>query len=105
MHEIEALVYELSAPRNLYLKKEIINTSSLQPNEIVAKTCYTAISPGTELGAYCGMEPIRADVSPYPRVVGYCNVAQVVHKGSAVSKFKVGDYFLNFQSHRSHFKC
>ena len=104
MSNIEALVYELFEPRKLYLKKELIDPGSLLPNELIAKTCYTALSPGTELGAYCGMEPLRTDIPAYPRVVGYCNIAQVIYKGGDVTKLDIGDYFLNFQSHRSHFK-
>ncbi len=105
MENIEALIYELTGPRNLHFKKEILQPSELLENEIIAKTIYTAISPGTEVAAYIGLQPLRADISPYPRVSGYCNIAQVLFKGGAVSKFEVGDFFLNFQSHRSHFKC
>jgi len=105
MEIIEALIYELSGPRNLYFKKERLAPTELLEDEIIAQTIYTAISPGTEVAAYTGLQPLRADISQYPRVSGYCNIAKVIHKGAAVSKFDVGDYFLNFQSHRSHFKC
>jgi len=105
MENIEALIYELTGPRNLHFKKEILQPNELLENEIIAKTIYTAISPGTEVAAYTGLQPLRSDISQYPRVSGYCNIAQVIYKGNAVSKFEVGDYFLNFQSHRSHFKC
>lgn len=104
MKKIESLVYEMISPRTLHLKKEIIDLNSLSSTEIVAKTCYSAISPGTEVAAYCGLESLRGDKMAYPRVLGYCNIAQVTHTGSAVSKLEVGDLFLNFQSHRSHFK-
>ncbi len=105
MEEIGALIYEISEPRVLYLKKEMIDLKSILPNELIARTFYSAISPGTEVAAFSGMESLRGDRAPYPRVLGYCNIAQVIHKGDAVSKFKIGDYFLNFQSHRSHFRC
>jgi threonine dehydrogenase-like Zn-dependent dehydrogenase len=41
----------------------------------------------------------------YPRVVGYCNVAEVVAKGSSVTKYEVGNRILTFQSHRTAFSC
>lgn len=104
MNRIESLVYEMSGPRDLYFKKEIIDLNSILPDEIIAKTYYSAISPGTEVAAYCGLESLRGDKNAYPRVLGYCNIARVIHKGNAVSKLEVGDYFLNFQSHRSHFR-
>lgn len=53
---------------------------------------------------YRGDPPLRPG-EVYPRVVGYCNVAEVIGKGSSVSKYKVGDRILTFQSHRSAFVC
>ncbi|MES2284291.1 MAG: hypothetical protein V4547_01300 [Bacteroidota bacterium] len=105
MEKIESLFYEMSGPRTLCLKKEILNFNLILPNEIIAKTCYSAISPGTEVAAFCGVESLRGDRITYPRLLGYCNIAQVIFKGDSVSKLEIGDYFLNFQSHRSHFRC
>ncbi|MFT5647540.1 MAG: threonine dehydrogenase-like Zn-dependent dehydrogenase [Aureispira sp.] len=105
METITSKIYTLSNPRELYLKEEILDPASIKEDELIAKTIYSAISPGTEVAAYCGVEPLRDDVSIYPRLVGYCNLAQIIHKGSAVENWKIGDYILTFQSHRSHFKC
>ena len=103
MDKIIAEVYTLSGPRELYLKKETIDPASVKDDEVIAKTVYSAISPGTEVAAYCGIEPLRADRKVYPRVQGYCNVARIIHKGAAVTDRNVGDYVLSFQSHRTHF--
>jgi threonine dehydrogenase-like Zn-dependent dehydrogenase len=39
----------------------------------------------------------------YPRVQGYCNVAEVLAVGGAVTSHAPGDRVLSFSSHRSHF--
>jgi threonine dehydrogenase-like Zn-dependent dehydrogenase len=62
----------------------------------------SAISPGTELSAYVGARPLR-DVQAYPRVQGYCNVAEVLAVGEGVRSHAPGDSVLSFSSHRSHF--
>lgn len=105
MKKITSNIYELSSPRKLYLKEEILDPKTIKDNELIAKTIYTAISPGTEVAAYCGDESLRDDVIAYPRLLGYCNVAQILHKGGSVTNWNIGDYILSFQSHRSHFKC
>jgi hypothetical protein len=65
------------------------------PYDIDAKTIYSAISPGTEMAAYLEYEPLRPS-QLYPRLMGYCNLAQ-----DLISH----DFILTFQSHRSHFRC
>jgi threonine dehydrogenase-like Zn-dependent dehydrogenase len=63
------------------------------------------VSAGTELAAYRGDPPLRPTAAPYPRLVGYCNVAEVVAVGGGVQRFKVGDRVLSHQSHRSAYVC
>jgi threonine dehydrogenase-like Zn-dependent dehydrogenase len=41
----------------------------------------------------------------YPRVNGYCNVAEVVAVGAAVVGVRAGDRISTHQSHRSAFRC
>ena len=103
--KISAGVYTLAGPNELYLSQEDLDPVTLGGDEIIAETVYTAISPGTEVSAYLGVEPLRSDVKMYPRVVGYCNIARIVRMGSLVEGWTIGDYFLSFQSHRTHFKC
>jgi threonine dehydrogenase-like Zn-dependent dehydrogenase len=80
-----------------------LEVNDLSDNQVFAKTEFTAISPGTELGAYTGARPLRDDVQPYPRLLGYCNVSKIIKTGSAVKSVKAGDRIYTFQSHRSHF--
>jgi D-arabinose 1-dehydrogenase-like Zn-dependent alcohol dehydrogenase len=101
---MKATVYELTAPRTLVRFEADISERALAPNEIVATTEFTVVSPGTELAAWVGRAPLRPSV-PYPRLVGYCNVARVLEVGSSVTDIARGDHVLTHQSHRSHFRC
>ena len=64
----------------------------------------STISPGTEISAYNGEPPLRP-IKAYPRLVGYCNVAQIIAVGSGVGEYEVGQRILTFSSHCSHFIC
>lgn len=101
MNEIEALVYELHGPRELKIVKHSLVLD--EDDQIIAKTAYSAISPGTELSAWLGKPPLRPS-KIYPRLQGYCNIAKVQQVGKSVSAVKVGDLILTHQSHRSHFR-
>jgi threonine dehydrogenase-like Zn-dependent dehydrogenase len=101
---LESKVIELIGPKKLIVKKEKIDIKSVKPNELIGETLYSAISPGTEVAAYKGDPPLRPG-KVYPRVLGYCNVAEVVMKGDSVTKYEIGDRILTFQSHRSSFIC
>jgi threonine dehydrogenase-like Zn-dependent dehydrogenase len=101
---IESRIVELQGPRNLVIQNQTLDIGALKGNEVAAETIYSAISPGTEVAAYQGDPPLRPS-NPYPRVVGYCNVAEIIAKGNSVSEYEVGDKILTFQSHRSAFVC
>ena len=101
---IESKIVRLHGPRNLVIESDTLDIGDLKSNEVAAETLYSAISPGTEVAAYKGDPPLRPS-KVYPRVVGYCNVAEVINKGSSVSKYEVDDRILTFQSHRSAFIC
>lgn len=100
----QADVYELSSERTLRVKKEVVQMDFDDGHFILCRTLYSAISVGTELAAWRGDPPLRPSLI-YPRVVGYCNVAEIVAIGSEVRRFSIGDYVLTFQSHRSVFSC
>jgi len=102
MNSTIAKIYELSAPRNLYLKEQVLPDP--RANEIMAETVVSALSPGTEVAAYRGANPLKPGIQ-YPRVQGYCNVAVVTKTGSGVARLKPGDHILTFQSHRTAFNC
>lgn len=98
------MIYELAAPKVLIVKEQQINANSLNSQSVLAKTLYSAISTGTELAAWAGKPPLRPSTI-YPRLVGYCNVAQVQAVGSEVNDLVEGDVILTHQSHRSSFCC
>ena len=99
---IEAKISKLLGPQELVFESEAIDESTLAADKILCKTLVSAISPGTEIAAYDGAPPLRP-IKAYPRLVGYCNVAEIIAVGSGVSEYKVGQRILTFSSHRSHF--
>lgn len=90
-------VYRLHGPKDLRLESEALPPCGL--GQLVAETKYSMISPGTELAAYNGSLPLR-NVSPYPRLLGYCNLAVVTESRC---KIPIGQAILTHQSHRSAF--
>jgi len=103
-HLVTSRIIELDKPRNIVVREETLDLTRLKPSELAGRTIYSAVSPGTEIAAYVGDPPLRP-MKVYPRVVGYCNVAEVIGVGADVTDYKVGDRILNFQSHRSNFIC
>ena len=59
-----------------------------QPNQLIAKTIYTFVSPGTELRVLGGH---YGAAGKYPMVPGYSAVSEVVSCGSEVKGFRKGD--------------
>jgi threonine dehydrogenase-like Zn-dependent dehydrogenase len=96
----EATVAVLVEPRRVELRQETLAVCG--PTDLLCETLVTAISPGTELAAYSGLQPLRDGIA-FPRLLGYCNVGRVLAVGSAARNIKVGDRILSFTSHRSHF--
>ena len=70
----------------------------------MAVTRTSVISPGTEVGAFAGLPPLRPGVT-YPRLVGYCNLAEVIAAGPEVKHAAMGKRILTFESHRSAFRA
>jgi threonine dehydrogenase-like Zn-dependent dehydrogenase len=100
-HPTSARVARLLGPGRLVWEEEAL-PGSLPAGSVLCRTVASAISPGTELAAYLGAPPLR-DVPAYPRVQGYCNVAEVLATGEGVRSVARGDRVLTFSSHRSHF--
>ena len=94
----ECEVVWLDAPHQMAFKTEQCETPG--DTQLLCRTLYSAVSPGTELAAYRGDPPLRPGPIG-PRVVGYCNVARVEACGSAVSNYSTGDLVLTLASHRS----
>ncbi len=101
---MNAPYYQLLGPRQLVLQHQELDEKALQPGQLYARTLVSAVSPGTESAAYRGDPPLRPGPI-YPRVVGYCNVAEVVAVGPGASTVRPGQRILTYQSHRSAFIC
>lgn len=101
---MKAQYYELTAPRTLQLRDQALDSSAPGPDEILATTEFTVISPGTEVAAWEGQPPLRPS-KVYPRLMGYCNLARVTATGTAVRNVAIGDHVLTHQSHRTVFGC
>lgn len=101
---MKSFVYQLQSPKTLVIREQVLNIHVVADDEIIAQTIYSVLSPGTEIAAWKGLPTLRASVT-YPRLVGYCNLARVVHVGKRVSNMQEGDYILTHQSHRSAFIC
>jgi threonine dehydrogenase-like Zn-dependent dehydrogenase len=99
-----ASVYRLESPGRLVLDEESLDISSLPADGVAARTLTSVISPGTETAAFAGAPPLRPGKA-YPRLVGYCNVAEVVAVGREVTDVKPGDRIATERSHRSAFVC
>jgi len=69
----------LTEPKSLAVVD--LDRPQIGPDEILCQTMYTAISPGTYLLRYLGIQPNMAD---YPYIPGYLNVGRVVEVGADV---------------------
>ena len=101
---VETSVVQIAGPREVRIESETLILEGIGQREVAAETLYTAISPGTELAAYEGLQPLRPN-RKFTKVVGYCNLARVIAVGDWVTRFGVGDLVLTLESHRSHFVC
>lgn len=99
--KVKAKIAKLIGPEQLEFEEQTLE-SQLTDTQVLAETKVSVISPGTELAAYLGHPPLRPG-KVYPRLVGYCNVAEVLAIGKQVQDFQVGDLILSFQSHCSAF--
>jgi NADPH:quinone reductase-like Zn-dependent oxidoreductase len=96
-----ATVAWLEGPRRLVWRDEPLPSTPPDASHL-CETIVTAISPGTELGAWIGLPPLRPETG-YPRLQGYCNVARVVASGLDTRMASTGDLVLSFTSHRNRF--
>lgn len=68
--------------------------------ELVVRTLYSLVSPGTELACLTG----RESWFPLPGTPGYAAVGEVLAAGAAVTRFVPGDRILTHGPHASCFK-
>lgn len=101
MSPAPASIARLHGPGDLRFESEALPAAP-GAGEILARTLWSAISTGTELAAFQGLPPLRPG-RVYPRLVGYCNAAEIVAVGVGVTGFAPGAHVLTWQSHRSAF--
>lgn len=67
------------------------------PTEVLTETCYSLISPGTEV-----MSSVTRSESEFPFEPGYASVDRVLEVGEDVETIRSGDTVLASQPHASH---
>ncbi len=70
---------------------------TLAPNQILLKTHYSLISPGTEGAGFTGLE----SGTRFPHGSGYTAIGEVLKVGESVTKCEVGDFAFCYSSHAS----
>jgi len=88
-----------AAPNVIELRSAEADEKALKPKQLLVKTHYSVISPGTELDCLSGRESGWFHI---PAPLGYCAVAEVIAAGEAVSSYAVGDIVLSATSHATY---
>jgi len=82
-------------------------SENLSSSQILCRTLYTAISPGTETAIYCkkhiGFKNPHHHYAKYPFYPGYLNVASIDAIGESVKNFSVGQLVFTREPHCSAF--
>jgi len=81
-----------------------IDEESLQSTQVLLKTHYTLISPGTELSIYTALEKDvykSGSWCHYPFNPGYISVGGIMKTGESVSKIEAGDVVFTYSNHAS----
>ncbi|MFW6313405.1 MAG: hypothetical protein ACOC2N_05935, partial [Spirochaetota bacterium] len=95
-----------TAPRSIELQEHTIRTSDLAPSDLVIRTIYTLISPGTEGSIYTGENKRVYEPDAwcaYPFNSGYTNIAEVVWCGEDVERFAIGDHVFTRNKHGAYY--
>jgi len=81
-----------------------IDENTLKNSEVLLRTRYTLISPGTELAIYTALDPevYRTDGwCRYPFTPGYISVGKAIRVGEKVQNIKEGDTVFSYTNHAS----
>lgn len=92
---MERKVIVFTAPGIAQLQTQLME--EVKDDEVLLKTEYTVISPGTERANLMGEKHTRGNernpIGPrFPRILGYCGVGQVLEIGKSVTSVKPGDH-------------
>ena len=98
--EIERVV--MTGPRAVEVVRETLEDAPLAAHEVVLRTHYSVISPGTELAHYTGISDLGRHIAahPYPWSPGYAAVGAVMAAG-ADAGVAAGDLVLAHTPHQS----
>lgn len=83
---------------------EEINEDELLPDELLVRTSYSMISPGTELAGFYALSPRvyqKGSWNAYPWRPGYGLCGEILALGRDVTDFEVGDRIFCFGKHAS----
>lgn len=101
---MKSFEYVLVAPQTLELVEKKIEWPPVSGEGILCETIMSGISPGTELAAWNGENPLHPS-GGYPRKIGYQNISKVVAISGRKSSIQLGDQVYINQSHCSRFIC
>jgi 2-desacetyl-2-hydroxyethyl bacteriochlorophyllide A dehydrogenase len=90
----------IGAPRRAELEEADISDLPLAPTEVLLRTHFSVISPGTELAYYAGGQTLGHRGEPYPFSPGYAAVGEILAVGDEVPA-RVGDVVLAHTPHQS----
>jgi len=91
----------ISSLREVGIEEFEIDEKSIGPKDILLKTIYTMISPGTELSTYTALAPELQDPKVWPSYPGYLTLGKVIAKGSDITRVDINDIVYCFSNHAS----
>ncbi|NOZ22915.1 MAG: zinc-binding alcohol dehydrogenase [Planctomycetes bacterium] len=80
--------------------QEVERDLPVGPDDVLIRTLYSAVSAGTELAKYTGLQDVK-----YPFIPGNRAVGEVVEVGEKVEDFRPGDNVFTHTTHVSHAKA
>jgi 2-desacetyl-2-hydroxyethyl bacteriochlorophyllide A dehydrogenase len=89
-----------TGPRDVALAGAEVSEASLAPHEVLLRTHYSAISPGTELANYAGDQTLFPGPHRYPFCPGYAAVGEVIAAGGK-APVQSGELVLAHTPHQS----
>jgi 2-desacetyl-2-hydroxyethyl bacteriochlorophyllide A dehydrogenase len=90
----------MEGPRKVHLEEAAIPEGPLAPHEVLLRTQFSTISPGTELAYYAGGQTLGHRGDPYPFNPGYAAVGEVLDAGPD-APVKAGEMILAHTPHQS----
>ena len=90
----------ITGPRRAEIEDIEVSDASLAPGEVLLRTHYSLISPGTELAYYAGGQTLGHRAEPYPFYPGYAATGEVLAAGDD-APVRQGDLVLAHTPHQS----